>query len=368
MRRRYLGPVTEQNRPQVRDDLKAMVGYHSPQVEVGVRLNTNESPFAPPPAFAASVAEQIAGLDWHRYPDRGAFELRSRLAAQFGVPPQSIFAANGSNEVLQTLLLTYGGPGRSVVTFEPTYALHKHIATVVGTRVVEGERDEHFAINTAAAVDLITTERPIITFLCSPNNPSGVLEPPEMVSAVLDAVRSVNGLLVVDEAYAEFSPWSAVELVDEDTPLVVTRTYSKTWSMAAARLGYMIGPSWVVERLEAVVLPYHLDAATQIAGLTALDFVDEMDDRVGQIIAERERISQALDALPVTRWPSSSNFVLFRPDELGGGEVWQELLDRDVLIRNCATWPGLDGCLRVTVGTKDENDAFLNALSEILTP
>lgn len=295
-------------------------------------------------------------------------ELRTRLGELHGVAPESVFAANGSNEVLQTLLLTYGGPGRSVVTFEPTYALHRHIATVVGTKVVSADRDEHFAINPAAAVALIETERPIITFLCSPNNPSGVLESPELVHAVLDAVQKVNGLLVVDEAYAEFSPWSAEELVNEDTPLIVTRTYSKTWSMAAARLGYMIGPSWVVERLEAVVLPYHLDAVTQAAGLAALDYVDEMDDRVGQIIAERERISSALDALPVERWPSSSNFVLFRPTDRAGAEVWEEMLRHDVLIRNCASWSGLEGCLRVTIGTKDENDAFLAALSGILAP
>jgi len=294
--------------------------------------------------------------------------LRAKLAARFGLASAQVFAANGSNEVLQTLLLTYAGPGRKVATFEPTYALHRHVATVVGSTVVSGERDEHFAVQPASATAMIADEAPIITFLCSPNNPSGVLEPKDLILEVLDAVRSVNGLLVVDEAYAEFSPWSAVELVNDDTPLIVTRTYSKTWSMAAARLGYMLGPSWVVERLEAVVLPYHLDAITQAAGLAALDHDEEMDERVALIIAERERISGALDALPVQWWPSSSNFVLFRPLDRPGAEVWDELLARDVLIRNCATWPGLDGCLRVTVGTHEENGAFLSALAEILAP
>lgn len=358
----------ETQRPTVRDDLQSMVGYHSPQVDVSVRLNTNESPFAPPAAFANDVADAVRSLDWHRYPDRGATDLRQRLAGIFGLDATQVFAANGSNEVLQTLLLTYAGPNRTVATFEPTYALHRHIATVVGSRVVSGERDEHFAIQPAAATSLIAQESPIVTFLCSPNNPSGVLESQELVLEVLDAVRSVNGLLVVDEAYAEFSPWSAVELVNEDTPLVVTRTYSKTWSMAAARLGYMLGPSWVVERLEAVVLPYHLDAITQAAGLAALDHVDEMNERVGLIIAERERISGALDALAVERWPSSSNFVLFRPLDRSGQGVWEELLARDILVRNCATWPGLDDCLRVTIGTPEENEAFLVALKEILSP
>ena len=343
-----------------------MVGYHSPQVEVSVRLNTNESPFPPPAAFAAEVAEFVAALDWNRYPDRSAHALRSRLAELLEVPADRVFAANGSNEVLQTLLLTYAGPGRKVMTFEPTYALHSHIATIVGSEVVSLDRNDAFAINLPEALDVITTTQPNVVFLCSPNNPSGVLESRELIEEVLGVVRAVRGLLVVDEAYAEFSPWSAIELVDDDTPLVVTRTFSKTWSMAAARLGYMIGPSWLVERLDAVVLPYHLDAVTQAAGLAALSHVDEMNDRVAQIVSERERLLSALGRLDVDVWPSSSNFILFRPTDADGQQIWQDLLDNDVLIRNCATWPGLEGCLRMTVGTRDENDAFLGALVEIL--
>lgn len=356
----------EISRPSVRDDLAAMVGYHSPQVDVAVRLNTNESPFPPPAAFRTAVAQAVADLEWHRYPDRSASELRTRLGARFGLPAEAIFAANGSNEVLQTLLLTYGGPGRKVLTFEPTYALHSHIATVVGTQVVRGERDARFAINEESALDVIAAEAPVITFLCSPNNPSGVLESKAFVMAALAAAEAAGGMLVVDEAYAEFAPWSAAELVSDDRSLVVTRTYSKTWSMAAARLGYMLGPRWIVERLEAVVLPYHLDAVTQAAGLTALDFTDEMDARISSIVAERERILGTLQSLPVEVWPSSSNFVLFRPTESAGVEVWQALLDQGILIRNCATWPGLTGCLRVTIGTHEENTAFLDSLSEIL--
>jgi len=352
--------------PPVRDDLAAMVGYHSPQVDVSIRLNTNESPQPPPAGFRQAITDAVAELDWNRYPNRSAVALRTAIAAFHGVDLGQVFAANGSNEVLQTLLLTYGGPGRRVVTFEPTYALHSHIATIVGTKVVKGERDHKFRLDSTHAVDVVTEAKPIITFLCSPNNPTGLAEDPELVDRVLAAVIATGGLLVVDEAYAEFASWTSLDRVDESVPLVVTRTFSKTWSMAAARLGYMVGPSWVTDKLEAVVLPYHLDAVTQAAGLAALNFVDDMNDRVANIVRERERILAAFERLPVECWNSQSIFVLFRPTEQDGNAVWQKLLDRDVLVRNCATWPGLDGCLRVTIGTEQENDVFLGALTEIL--
>jgi histidinol-phosphate aminotransferase len=174
------------------------------------------------------------------------------------------------------------------------------------------------------------------------------------------------GLLVVDEAYGQFADWSALSMVDDSTALVVTRTFSKTWSMAASRLGYLVGPSSLVAELDKVALPYHLDAAKQIAGRLALQYTDEMDARVEMIINERERISAALTALALDVFPSGANFILFRPRSRPGREVWQELLDRSILIRDCSGWPRLAGCLRVTVGTADENDEFLSAIAEIV--
>jgi histidinol-phosphate aminotransferase len=206
-----------------------------------------------------------------------------------------------------------------------------------------------------------------VVFLTSPNNPTGLVEPAERVRQVLELAP---GLVVVDEAYAQFADWSALELVAEDVPLVVTRTFSKTWSMAGARLGYLIGPSWLVAELDKVVLPYHLDAVKQIAGRLALRFTDDMNDRVGQIVAQRERIVSALTSLPLDVFPSGANFVLFRvrPGSMTGHDVWQALVDRGVLIRDCSSWPRLDGCLRVTIGTADENTEFLNALADVLAP
>ncbi len=355
-------PVT---RPAVRDDLRALQGYHSPQVQVRVRLNTNESPAAPPPEWAEALADEVRCIEWHRYPDRQAWALREALAEHHGVRPEQIFAANGSNEVLQTLLLTFAGPGRTVATFEPTYQLHGHIARITGASTVEGDRAADFTLDVAEVERVLRQYQPAVTFLCSPNNPTGGVESEALVRHTLG---QRPGLLVVDEAYAQFADWSALSLVDDDTPMVVVRTFSKTWSMAAARLGYLVGPPWLVAELDKVTLPYHLDAVKQAAGVLALRYVDAMNERVAQVVAERERIVASMSALPVEVFSSQANFVLFRPQHVAGRAVWQALVDRSVLVRDCSSWPRLDHCLRVTIGTPGENDAFLTALTEVCAP
>jgi histidinol-phosphate aminotransferase len=347
-----------------RDDLALMEGYHSPQVDVAVRLNTNEAPEPPPAGFSDALAAEMARLDWHRYPDRSYSALREAIAAHHGVAPEQVFAANGSNEVLQTLCLAYGGAGRTAAVFEPTYALHSHIARITGTAVAVGERSDNLALDLEEVRRVLAEASPAITFLCSPNNPTGMLDDEATVRDVLDLAP---GLLVVDEAYGQFAPWSALELVDDDGPLVVSRTYSKTWSMAAARLGYLIGPRALVAQLDQIVLPYHLDAVKQAAGRIALGFDDAMRTRVAGLVEERGRLVARLTELSVTVWPSAANFVLFRPDAHDGSAVWQALLDQSVLVRDCSSWPRLDGCLRVTIGTPAEDDAFLSALEEALT-
>lgn len=347
----------------VRDDLRTLDGYHSPQVDVAVRLNTNESALPPPPAWRDAFAAELSRVEWNRYPDRAATKLREAIASAHGVTPDMVFAANGSNEVLQTILLTFAGAGRTVATFEPTYQMHAQIARVVGSTVVEGERQADFTLDPAEVRRVIETHDPHVTFLTSPNNPTGMVEPEQRIVELLELS---NGLVVADEAYAQFADWSALSLIRDDRPLVVTRTFSKTWSMAGVRLGYVIGPPWFIAELDKVVLPYHLDAAKQIAGRLALRYVDEMDDRVRAIVAERERLSAAMHSTAIDVTPSGANFILFRPTGLAGREVWQGLLDRDVLVRDCSGWPRLADRLRVTVGTAEENDAFLNALREVV--
>ncbi len=350
--------------PPMRPDLDLAEGYHSPQVEAEVRLNTNESPFAPPDAWREELLAALEEVSFNRYPDRPATELRQAVADLHGVSPEEVFCANGSNEVLQCLLLAFGGPGRRALMFEPTYALHSHISRITGTEVVEGSRDDDFQIDLHHARAVLAAERPDVTFLCSPNNPTGRADPPEIVAAVSAAAP---GLVIVDEAYGQFSPWSALELRGPDHPgLVVTRTFSKTWAMAGARLGYLVADPAVVTACEAVVLPYHLSAQTQLAGLLALRHVPEMESRVARISEERGRVAAALGDLPVDSWPSDANFILFRPRDRDADEVWRSLLAHSVLIRNCASWDGLRGCLRVTIGTAEENDRFLHALKESL--
>jgi histidinol-phosphate aminotransferase len=347
----------------VRDDLRALEGYHSAQVDVEVRLNTNESPFSPPDAFRDSLAAEISRVDWNRYPDRAATELRRDIAGLHGCDASQVFVANGSNEVLQTVLLAYAGPGRTVATFEPTYQMHAQIARVTGATVVEGERGSDFTLDPAEVDRVIAESSPHVVFLTSPNNPTGLVEPRARVEQLL---ASAPGLVVVDEAYAQFSDWTALDLVDESLPLVVTRTFSKTWSMAGARLGYLVGPSWLVAELDKVVLPYHLDVVKQAAGRVALRFTDEMNNRVATVVAERNRITDRLRALPIDVFDSGANFVLFRPRTISGRDLWQRLVDRSVLVRDCSSWPRLDDCLRVTVGTPTENDRFLAATADIV--
>jgi histidinol-phosphate aminotransferase len=349
--------------PPANDNLGELEGYHSPQVPVTVRLNTNESPYPPPPAYVDALAEAVRATAFHRYPDRSYKALRTKLAALHGFSPEQIFCANGSNEVLQTLFFAYGGPGRAAALFEPTYAMHSQIARVTGTPLAVGQRGDDFTLGADEVKRVIDESAPAITFLCSPNNPTGRIEPKDLVETVLE---QAPGLVVVDEAYGQFASWSAMSMVTDDVPLVVTRTYSKTWSMAAMRLGYLVGPADLVAELDARVLPYHLDSVTQAAGVLALQYTGDMEARVTAVVAERERLVGMLADLPVQTWPSEANFVLFRPLRHDGDDVWNGLVERSVLVRNCDTWPRLKGCLRVTVGTPDEDDAFASALREVL--
>jgi len=353
--------VSDLRRPN--DEQGPSAGYHSPQVDVDVRLNTNESPYPPPRAFVHALATELAEVAFNRYPDREARELRAALGRLHGVGPEQVFAANGSNEVLQTLLLTYGGPGRTAAVFEPTYALHSHLSRLTRTGLWVGDRRPDFGLDLGEVKRAAAEADPAVTFVCSPNNPTGGAEPRVVVEEVLDLAP---GLVVVDEAYGQFAPWSALELVGDDVGLVVVRTYSKTWSMAAARLGYMVGPAAVVTELQQRVLPYHLDAVKQAAGRLALRFTAEMEARVVAIKEERARVLGGMENLAVEAWPSDANFVLFRPTTRDGKDVWAGLVERSVLVRDVGGWPRLSGCLRVTMGTPAENDAFLDALSEAL--
>ena len=348
-----------------------MKGYHSPQVDVRVRLNTNESPFGPPEGFSEQLAQRLAHIDWNRYPARSAEQLRAGIAALHGLSFENVLAANGSNEVIQTLLLTYAAGAGRVGLFSPTYALHSHIARIVGAEVVVAPRAADFRVDAEVVARFVADERPDVLFLCTPNNPTGTVEDPGAVQAALEAVSGYGGVLVVDEAYIQFTArepgrFTAVDLLDEAAPLVVCRTFSKAWALAAVRLGYALAPSRIVEEMHKVVLPYHLDVMTQEIGLLCLQHAGAADRRAAVVVAERERLADRLATLPVRQWPSGANFILFRPSDRDGAAVWQGLLERSVLVRDCSSWEGLSGCLRVTVGTPEENTLFLEALTDVL--
>jgi histidinol-phosphate aminotransferase len=356
--------------PAVRPNEIALAGgYHSAQVEVATRLNTNEAPEPPPQAFLDELAAAISALGANRYPDRRAEALRAAIGGHHGVSPEQVFCANGSNEVLQCLFLAYGGAGRKAVVFEPTYALHSHIARLTGTQLVTARRDANFLVDVRTALDVIADAgagrdaEPALTVLCSPNNPTGLTEPPESVKTLAVAVP---GLLVVDEAYGQFAEWSALALVASSPRVVVVRTFSKTWAMAALRLGYLIAHADVVAACEEVALPYHLDAIKQEAGVLALGYEQQMRQRVARLVEQRGRVAAGLADLGVEVWPSDANFILFRLPGMTSADAWQRLVDRSILVRDVSGWPRLEGCLRVTIGTPAENDDFLSGLAGVL--
>lgn len=347
-----------------RSDLADLVAYRAPQLDAPVKLNTNESPYPPPESFMKELSERVSALKLNRYPDRDAFELREGLAAHIGTITDRVWVANGSNEVLLQLMLAFGGSERKVLTFEPTYGMHTHITRISETRLLRGRRNPDYSVHVEASVEAIETQRPDIVLLCSPNNPTGNSGDEEEIAAICNAAP---GLVILDEAYAEFAEASFVGMVDDHDNLVVTRSFSKAWRLAGVRLGYLAGQTWVLEELLKVRLPYHLSMLTQAAGLTALAHKQELIGTVETIKHERDRLWRELSTTRgVVAFPSRANFILFRCEAGGAPEVWQKLLDRGVLVRDFSEVPGCEGCLRVSVGTPEEDERFLEALSQAL--
>jgi histidinol-phosphate aminotransferase len=346
----------------LREDLRGKSPYGAPQLDVPVRLNTNENPHPPTKALVddvtASVQAVAGGL--HRYPDRDAVALRtdlaSYLAAQTGVAldVENLWAANGSNEILQQLLQAFGGPGRSAIGFVPSYSMHPIISDGTQTKWLVANRADDFSLDAGVAVQAIKEHRPDIVFVASPNNPSGQSVPLEELRRLLGAMNT--GMLIVDEAYGEFSSQpSAVNLIEEfPTKLVVTRTMSKAFAFAGGRLGYLIAAPAVIDAMLLVRLPYHLSAVTQAAARAALRHADDTLGSVTKLIAERERVTEALTGMGFRVIESDANFVLFG-EFADAAATWQRYLDAGILIRDV----GIPGYLRATTGLAEENDTLL---------
>lgn len=355
-------PASRADRVAVRDDLADVVPYGAPQLDVPVRLNTNETPFRPPQAFFDLLAERVAALDLHRYPDRRAQALRTALGHRFGLGFERVWAANGSNEILQQLLQAYGGPGRTLLVFRPGYSMYPLLANVTSTAVSTFDLTDGWLLHPFEAKAAVETAQPEMVFVASPNNPTGLSVPLEVIRALHD---HSDALIVVDEAYVEFGAESAVALLDELPRLVVCRTFSKAWRLAGLRLGYLLGHEWVIDDLRKVRLPYHLDALTQVAGLVALELAGDVTAHIAELVGERERMVAGMrDIAEVdVQGDSSGNFLLFWSEV---PDLFDRLLDRGVLVRDFSAQPLLEGCLRVSVGTPEENDTFLTALRESL--
>jgi histidinol-phosphate aminotransferase len=351
----------------LRDNLRGKSPYGAPQLSVPVRLNTNENPHPPTQALVDDVAASVrdAAAELHRYPDRDAVLLRTDLAAylsgQIDVPVtvENVWAANGSNEILQQLLQAFGGPGRSAIGFVPSYSMHPIISDGTQTDWVEASRADDFGLDVEVAVAAVRDHRPDVVFLASPNNPSGQSIPLDDLRRLLEAAP---GIVIVDEAYGEFSsePSAAHLLADFPAKLVVTRTMSKAFAFAGGRLGYLVADPAVIDALLLVRLPYHLSAVTQVAARAALRHADDTLGSVATLIAERDRVSDALREMGFRVIPSDANFVLFG-EFADAPAAWQRYLDAGVLIRDV----GIPGYLRATTGLVDENDVLLDVSSRL---
>lgn len=355
----------------VRPDLVGRLPYGAPQLPEAVQLNVNENPFPPSAALVEALAQAVrsAAATLNRYPDREALGLRFDLAAYLtrvtgvALTVQQVWAANGSNEVLQQVCQAFGGPGRNALGFEPSYSMHPLLAAGTNTGWVSEPRSADFTVSVDDAVAAVHKHQPAITFLTTPNNPTGTVLGLDVVQAVHDASP---GVVVVDEAYAEFgSSPSAVTLLADCPRLMVSRTMSKAFAGAGLRLGYLAASAEVVDVLRLVRLPYHLSTLTQVAARVALAHTDELLGTVEAVKEQRDRMVDGIAELGLRTIPTEANFLLFGPFDQPS-LLWQQLLDRGVLVRDVSSSPGLSGWLRVNAGTPDETTAFLTALENVL--
>lgn len=346
--------------------LRPLTPYGAPQVPAEATLNTNENPYSLSPALSAAIAvriEQVA-INLNRYPDRDAIALRSGLAdfinglSGTSLTASNVWAANGSNEIIQSLFLAFGEGG--ALGFTPSYSMHPLIARVTNSPWIEGQRENDFSLNIASAVNSMKECAPSLTFITTPNNPTGSSV---SLAEIEELASHCTGLLIIDEAYAEFSDEkSAVTLIEKYPQIVVIRTMSKAFSFAGIRLGYLIAHPSVIDAMFLVRLPYHLSAITQAAAEVALDYKEELLRNVDRIKASQGQMSRDLRELGLEVIESEGNFLLFSGFDIPAPTLWQRLLDRGVLIRDV----GLSGYLRVTIGSEAENALFLSALRDVL--
>lgn len=352
----------------LRADLSELSPYGAPQIDAPVRLNTNENPYNLSDELQAALRDEISRVvkDLNRYPDRDARKLRKALAdsasnsSGIRFESDSIWVANGSNEIIQSILLAFEG---TALGFEPSYSMHPLISRVVGKAWISIPRGENFQIEARQIKEAIDAQDAKIIFITTPNNPTGTSTSLEVIEEIAKAVAPRSGLVVVDEAYAEFSNQSsALSLLKSNQNILVSRTMSKAFAFAGARLGYLIAHPQVISALQLVRLPYHLSALTQSAAIAAISKQVQLIKDIDRLREAREEVAREIEALGLRCFPSDANFLLFSGFDVATEILWQRLLDRGVLIRDV----GIPGHLRVTIGTRAENRAFLDALCEAI--
>jgi histidinol-phosphate aminotransferase len=346
-----------------------MSPYGAPQLPVAIKLNTNENPYTLTNELVDKILKGIKekSAELNRYPDRDAQELRTSLAkfinklskCNFG--KDNIWVANGSNEIIQSIFLAFGANG--ALGFEPSYSVHKIIAQITNTKWQVVARNKDFSLNLGQIIESITNQKPSITFVTTPNNPTGTATTLDELKQIAIQMKKVNGLLVVDEAYAEFSAIaSAATLIDEFENIIVIRTMSKAFAFAGVRVGYLIANAQVISAMMVVRLPYHLSTLTQASAQVALENSDALLGKVSEIVSVRDALVAQLTALGLTVAPTQANFILFTGFTNTSSAIWQGLVDKGILIRDV----GLPGYLRVSVGSENENNKFISELKLLL--
>lgn len=349
-------------RPRPRDDLGDLSPYSPEQPPAGILLHANENPCPPPADVMDEIAAEVRRLDLNRYPVLGSGELRDALAAYAGQPPERVWVGTGSNEVLLDACLAYGGTGRTALLFEPSYVMHHRQARIAGTAIETAARRDDFTVDVDAALRAIERVRPAVVFLCSPNNPTGTSTPLEDVRRI---ARACPGLFVLDEAYYEFSGVSLAPEIESYPNTIVVRTMSKAFRLAGARIGYGIGLPDTLDPLWRVRMPYAQSSLSLAAAVVALRHTGVMLEQVRELSARRAELARALAKLPgVTAFESAANFVLFR--HARAADLFVRLAERGIRVRDFSALPGCENCLRVTAGTADEQDAFLEALAQLV--
>lgn len=351
----------------LRSDLQGLSPYGAPQLASLAQLNTNENPYPPSKELVKAITQKVGEVasSLNRYPDRDVIELRKGLASflnsrsKTDLSEENIWAANGSNEIIQSLFLAFGGDG--ALGFTPSYSMHPLISQVTGTPWINGVRNPDFTLDVDRAIEQIRKTKAKLVFVTTPNNPTGTAIPLKDIALLAKVAAEISSLLVVDEAYAEFSNEpSAITLLESLPNLLVIRTMSKAFAFAGARVGYLAANKEVIRALQLVRLPYHLGAITQAIALVALEHSDELLANVATLVADRERMVVQLKDLGAEVIPSSANFLLFTVPS--SEEIWGSLLDQGVLVRDV----GLSGYLRVTIGNAAENQRFIDALARSL--